>query len=221
MSGSHHPAPASSWPPRLDIHQVDPGEAAWGERSALFELGAARACEPPPPPAEHGELDPKLDQDDVGQLFSEYRYYVAKIGRRILGTGSDVDDLIQDVFLTTVKDVHKIKDPARLRAWLGTVTTRMAKRRRFRRASQPVSNHDDLDELADLANEDGPGPESTADLSGNIQKVLSLPDELRTPWMLKHVEGCTLQDVAKRCECSLSTAARRIQTASGRISRRR
>lgn len=220
MSGSHHPAPASSWPPRLDIHHVEAGEAAWGEASAVFELRGVRACELPSSSIEEADLEARLCQDDVGQLFSEYRYYVAKIGRRILGTGSDVDDLIQDVFLTTVKDVHKIKDPARLRAWLGTVTTRMAKRRRFRRASQPVSNHDDLDELADLASE-GPGPESTADLSGNIQKVLSLPDELRTPWVLKHVEGCTLEDVAKRCDCSLSTAARRIQTASGRIHRRR
>ena len=203
----------------MDLHQVEGGEAAWGE-ATLLELRAARGCESLPPLPE-SDLEARLDQDDVAQLFSQYRYYVAKIGRRILGTGSDVDDLIQDVFLTTVKDVHKIKDPARLRAWSRCPATRMAKRRRFRRASQPVSNHDDLDELTDLANEEGPGPESTADLSGNIQKVLSLPDELRTPWVLKHVEGCTLQDVAKRCDCSLSTAARRIQTASGRIHRRR
>jgi RNA polymerase sigma-70 factor (ECF subfamily) len=158
--------------------------------------------------------------DDVGRLFSDYRAYVAKIGRRILGSGSDVDDLIQDVFLATVRDAHKIKDPARLSAWLGTVTTRMAKRRRFRSSQHPVAS-EGLDELVDLARDDGPGPESTADLSGNIRKLLSLPDELRTPWLLKHVEGHTLEAVAKQCDCSLSTAARRIQSASEKLSRRR
>ena len=42
--------------------------------------------------------------DDVGRLFNDYRAYVAKIGRRILGPTSEVDDLIQDVFLATVRD---------------------------------------------------------------------------------------------------------------------
>jgi len=130
-----------------------------------------------------------------------------------------VDDLIQDVFLATLKDIHKVKDPARLRAWLATVTTRMAKRRRFRSSIRPTLSHDDTDDLFDLVADEVPSPESTADLAGNIQRVLSLPDELRTPWLLKHVEGHTLQDVAAQCDCSLSTAARRIQTATGKIRR--
>ena len=158
--------------------------------------------------------------EDVGRLFSDYRAYVAKIGRRILGPGGDVDDLIQDVFLATVRDAHKIKDAARLSSWLGTVTTRMAKRRRFRSSQHPVAS-EDLDDLVDLAGDDGPGPESAADLTGNIRKLLSLPDELRTPWLLKHVEGHTLESVAKQCDCSLSTAARRIQSASDKLGRRR
>jgi RNA polymerase sigma-70 factor (ECF subfamily) len=170
----------------------------------------------------HGEAAPgdAPPLDDVGRLFSDYRAYVAKIGRRILGPSSEVDDLIQDVFLATVRDAHKIKDPARLAAWLGTVTTRMAKRRRFRSSHYPLAN-EGLEDLVDRAQDDGPGPESSADLSGNIRKLLSLPDELRTPWLLKHVEGHTLEDVARQCECSLSTAARRIQNASSKLGRGR
>jgi RNA polymerase sigma-70 factor, ECF subfamily len=170
-----------------------------------------------------GAPDPQapLSHDNVGEVFSAYRCYVAKIARRILGASSEVEDLIQDVFLATVKDVHKIKDPACLKPWLATVTTRMAKRRRFRSSVHPTMNHDEAGAGVDLAKDDGPSPESTADISEHIQKVLSLPDELKTPWLLKHVEGRTLEDVAEQCDCSLSTAARRIQTASGRITRGR
>lgn len=172
------------------------------------------------------ELDGAVELEDpaagdVGQLFADYRCYVAKIGRRILGPTSEVDDLIQDVFLATVRDIHKVRDPARLRGWIGTVATRMAKRRRFRSSVQPVCSHDVLDDLVDVASEEGPGPESTADLAGNIQKLMSMPDELKLPWMLKHVEGHTLEDVARQCDCSLSTAQRRIQTVSARMNRRR
>lgn len=217
MPASHpplHAPPASALEPRAD------DASAWGDESAVFEL-------PHEPPA-LGPFDdspavptsPAPAIDDVGRLFSDYRAYVAKIGRRILGPSSDVDDLIQDVFLATVRDAHKIKDPARLGSWLGTVTTRMAKRRRFVSSQHPVASEGSQD-LVELARDDGPGPESNADLSGNIRKLLSLPDELRTPWLLKHVEGHTLESVAKQCDCSLSTAARRIQSANDRLARRR
>lgn len=241
MPASQHPAPRPSRLPPSALELSD-GEMAWGEESAVFELpaprpGRAPSALPPPPvealrgvvpvhvhPVDAPPLDrPPLDApplDDVGRLFSDYRAYVAKIGRRILGPSSEVDDLIQDVFLATVRDAHKIKDPARLAAWLGTVTTRMAKRRRFRSSLHPIAS-DGLDELVDRARDEGPGPESTADLSGGIRKLLSLPDELRTPWLLKHVEGHTLEDVARQCDCSLSTAARRIQSASSKLGRGR
>jgi RNA polymerase sigma-70 factor (ECF subfamily) len=208
--------------PRQSGAAAPGSDVAWEDTSAVFELCAVDSNRPPPGSTRvEPSSGPVPGYDDLGQLFAEYRAYVARIGRRILGPTSEVDDLIQDVFLATVKDIHKLKDPARLRAWLGTVTTRMAKRRRFRRSAYPISNHDDLDEVVDLATEEGPGPESAADLSGNIRKVLSLPDELRMPWMLKHVEGRTLEDVARQCDCSLSTAQRRIQSVSDRITRRR
>src|SRR5688572_22471071 len=164
MSASHQPAPTSSRLPPSALQRSD-DHAGWGEESAVFELPAPRALPPgsfddtPALPAAAYSREPSTPAPplgDVGALFSNYRAYVAKIGRRILGPSSEVDDLIQDVFLTTVRDAHKIKDPARLSSWLGTVTTRMAKRRRFRTSHQPVAN-EDLDELVDVAREEGPG----------------------------------------------------------------
>jgi RNA polymerase sigma-70 factor (ECF subfamily) len=246
MPVSHRPPTSSGLPPSA-LELADESGVGWGEESAVFELPAPRPLPPsafddsparpgapfgietpvavaplqrvPRCPASNGDTASAPALDDVGVLFSNYRGYVAKIGRRILGPGSEVDDLIQDVFLATVRDAHKIKDPARLGSWLGTVTTRMAKRRRFRTSHHPIAS-DDLDDLVDVAR-DEPGPESTADLNGNIRKLLSLPDELRTPWLLKHVEGHTLEDVAKQCDCSMSTAARRIQSASSKLGRQR
>jgi RNA polymerase sigma-70 factor (ECF subfamily) len=192
----------------------------WEERSALFERMDLDSV---PPPRRVPELDANANPAvrDVGELFNAYRGYVAKIGRRILGgSNSEVDDLIQDVFLATVRDVHKLEDPARLASWLGTVTTRMAKRRRFRNSVRPSAGPEDPEQFLERVSQDGPSPESTADLAGNIERVMSLPDELRTPWVLKHVEGRTLEDVAQQCDCSLSTVQRRLQAATGRLQKR-
>jgi len=232
MSASHYPKPLASAPSEPSflpdeststiLAPAPVNDLVWADESAVFSLRpwpSAADEEPPPSGQQLTEATALLGSEHVGDVFCEYRSYVAKIGRRILGAGAEVDDLIQDVFLATLKDIHKVKDPARLRAWLATVTTRMAKRRRFRSALRPTLSHDDAEDLFEHIVEDVPSPESTADLAGNIQRVLSLPDELRTPWLLKHVEGHTLQDVAAQCDCSLSTAARRIQTATGKIRR--
>jgi RNA polymerase sigma-70 factor (ECF subfamily) len=223
MTASQYPA-TSTFPPPSSLSPV--GHArVWEEHSAIFELVEPGSV-PDATAAAFAELnllpDPELlEQRDVGQLFNSYRGFVAKIGRKILGPGGDVDDLIQDVFLATVRDIHKLRDRERITAWLGTVTTRMAKRRRWRNASLPAPTAEDPAELLEQEVYDAPSPESSLDLAGSVQALLSLPDELRTPWMLRHVEGRTLEDVAQQCDCSLSTAQRRIQTASGRLHRRR
>ena len=234
MTTSQHPPirppgiRPGSVPPRsarpCSLPPADGSPRDWDERSAVFERMDLDSV---PPPRQSGAADGAASgvrepaRGDVGELFNSYRRYVAKIGRRILGASNEVDDLIQDVFLATVRDIHKLEDPACLAAWLGTVTTRMAKCRRFRNSVHPTPSWEDPEELLERASEDAPSPESTADLAGNIERVLSLPDELRTPWLLKHVEGHTLEDVAQQCDCSLSTVQRRLQAATGRLQRQR
>jgi len=229
MTASHDPSarPPSVRPcsPRpCSLPPADGSPRDWDDRSAVFERMDLDSV---PPPRSLADADAAASGPrqpaarDVGELFNCYRGYVAKIGRRILGPSGEVDDLIQDVFLATVRDIHKLEDSARLAAWLATVTTRMAKRRRFRNSLRPEPSVEDPEQLLERASEDAPSPESTADLAGNIERVLSLPDELRTPWLLKHVEGHTLEDVAEQCDCSLSTVQRRLQAASGRLQRQR
>jgi len=40
-----------------------------------------------------------------------------------------------------------------------------------------------------------------------------LPAQDRMAWMLRHVEGMPLSEVATHCDCSLATAKRRIASA--------
>jgi RNA polymerase sigma-70 factor (ECF subfamily) len=220
MTASH---PSRPCPPGVRPCSLPPADGSprdWEERSAVFERMDLDSV-PPPHRLDATQPEGTTRFGDVGELFNSYRGYVAKIGRRILGSSNEIDDLIQDVFLATVRDIHKLEDPDRLAAWLGTVTTRMAKRRRFRNSVQPAPSLEDPEQVLERTTEEGPSPESTADLAGTVERVLSLPDELKTPFLLKHVDGLTLEDVAEQCDCSLSTVQRRIQAATGRLQRQR
>lgn len=148
---------------------------------------------------------------DFDTVFDRYGAYVAGIAARLLGRGDhEVEDVVQDVFWTASRRMGMIYSLEAARPWLITVTVRMVHRRlrkrRWRRLFQ--SDPDAFDVPAS-----GVTPEERA-LLERIYRVLDTvrPDD-RIAWLLRHVEGERLEDVALSCGCSLATAKRRIAAA--------
>lgn len=149
-------------------------------------------------------------------MYGRYQRYVGKIGLSIMGPDADVDDLVQDVFIAAMRDAHKLRDRSRLRSWLATVAARMAVRMRKARTDRGrMTLMDEPQEPAACE----PSPESRAAARGTMERLESLPERLRKPWVLKNLEGKTLQVVAAECDCSQSTAQRRIAEAAARLRR--
>src|SRR4029079_6424704 len=68
------------------------------------------------------------------ELFARYGGYVARLASRLLGSGdTEVDDVVQDVFLLASRRRPTIVDLIQARGWLATVTTRLVARRLRRR----------------------------------------------------------------------------------------
>jgi RNA polymerase sigma factor (sigma-70 family) len=149
----------------------------------------------------------------VGQLFNDYRRYVAKIGGGILRSRSEVDDLVQDVFLATHEDVHGLRDRSCTKAWLATITVRLAHRSLRRKMLQRRIGQIEPCSLAVMSSVALPSDDQ-AELTSSEARVRGLPRRLRTPWLLKHVDCESLPTIAERCNCSQSTAQRRIQDAT-------
>jgi RNA polymerase sigma factor (sigma-70 family) len=61
--------------------------------------------------------------------FRAYAGFVASVALRVLGRPSEVDDLVQDVFLRVMRRLGDLRDPAALRGWLAVITARLARRR--------------------------------------------------------------------------------------------
>jgi RNA polymerase sigma-70 factor, ECF subfamily len=62
--------------------------------------------------------------------------------------------------------------------------------------------------------------EQRLQLSRLDQALMALPVPLRLAWMLRHVEGCELAEVAEQCSCSLATIKRRIARADEQLKAR-
>lgn len=161
------------------------------------------------------EVPPPLDLD---ALFERFAPYVASIGKRLLGRDDEVDDLVQEVFLTALRGIHGLRDPDAAKSWLATVAVRNAHRRlRRRRVLRWFGLADEVspDELVD----ESVSPERRAKLVRIYGLLDRLPPDQRVAWILRHVEGERLDAVARLCGCSLATAKRRITAAHGFIER--
>ena len=149
------------------------------------------------------------------EFFNRYAPYVARIGLRLLGRESEVDDLIQDVFLIAFKKRDQLRDPTAAKSWLATIATRIARKQLRRRRLRKLVwlDHEQSVELIDP----DVSPEKRAMLA-RIYEILDRMDvDWRLAWTLRYVEGETLEGVAVRCNCSLATAKRRVSAAQTRL----
>jgi RNA polymerase sigma-70 factor (ECF subfamily) len=152
------------------------------------------------------------------QAFVQHSGLVARIAYKLLRRHDEVSEVVQDVFAAAAQAGPRLNLTRSMAGWLATVAVRSAgKRLRRRRLGRALG----LD--TDLSYEDVPAPALDAESYITLHRVHAelnaLPDDLRRAWLLRHVERESLDDVARLCGCSVSTAKRRINAAQARLRR--
>jgi RNA polymerase sigma-70 factor (ECF subfamily) len=152
------------------------------------------------PVAESREDDPLVraardgDRAAFGRLYDRYAHMVhgillARVPPR------EVDDLVQEVFLLALRQLHALRDVSRFGPWLGTITRNRANDY-FRKAipvekvTEPVSENQAGSRTTNHASE------QEADMI--LAAVRALPEPYREPLILRLVEGMTGPEIAER-----------------------
>ena len=144
--------------------------------------------------------------DDV---YRRYCRYVGAVILRLYGCPSEVDDLIQDVFVEAAVGLTRLRDPEAIKGWLATIAVRTVRRRlRVRRAWRFLGLDRDAAETVLVDPRASPADRA---LLRAVYKVLDeMPVQDRLAFTLHTIEGETLKAVAKLCGCTLATAKRRV-----------
>src|SRR5450432_730714 len=198
------PPPPSERPPARA-----PEHAA--ERESSRPSGIAPAPDAVDDFSEHLVTEPGLDA-----LYARYAPYVAAIATRILGRRAEVEDVVQEVFALAVGGLRRREDHREIKSWLATVTVRRSVQQLRLRAFWSVFDLADEPSYDTLADPGSDGQER--ELISDVYRALDrLPPRQRVPWVLRHIEGQSLEQVAELCGCSLATVKRRISAAHDRI----
>jgi RNA polymerase sigma-70 factor, ECF subfamily len=148
------------------------------------------------------------------QLFELYRDRVYAIAYGICGEAGTAADISQDVFMKLLTRMEQFEGRASFTAWLFRIVVNTATDH-HRRAQRvlPLS--------ADLAGRWRVDDDyARAQLAERVERaVQALPLKLRTPLVLRHVEGLSYAEIARVLRLSMGTVASRLSRAHARLAR--
>lgn len=159
-----------------------------------------------------------VDPRDFDEVFRRYSPYVARVALRLLGNDSEVDDLVQDVFLEAHRGLGSLREAGALGGWLARICVRRATRRLRRRRLLNLLSLESASE-PELPLSAGTSPEQRVLVIQLYRQLDRLPADERVAWLLRHVEGESLDDMVELCNCSKSTVQRRLRSAEARLAR--
>lgn len=169
--------------------------------------------------ARQGEGVQSTERLDTAAAFRRYAPYVAKIGLRVLGRRDELDDFVQDVFVTVHRKLDSLRDAEALKHWLATLAVHEATRRLRRRKLRALLGMGSAPDYSDAADVSA-SPEQRALLAQVFLALEALPADEHVAWSLRYIEGETMERVAELCACSLSTAKRRVASAEKVLEKR-
>jgi RNA polymerase sigma-70 factor (ECF subfamily) len=164
-------------------------------------------------PGRRGLLD--LDFDKVYDDMVEYIWNAAcRMGVR----GSDVDDVVQEVFVIVFRRLPEFEGRARLKTWIFQIMLHVVQHYFRTHARKPGDRATEKGtEIQSLvANQDG-GParelERTEALRVLDQLLLELDDAKRVVFVLAEIEQMTLAEIAHVLEANVNTVSTRLRAA--------
>lgn len=158
------------------------------------------------------ELVQDCIQGDSGafeQLLERYKNLVYSVVLRMVNDSEDANDLAQEVFIKTYKNLNRYSPEFKFSTWIIKIATNTVID--FRRKKKPDSI--DIDEMVyEPADKDTPElnyvqNEGKRALSNAIEK---LPDMYKVPIVLYHIEDMSYQEISDILGVSLSKVKNRI-----------
>ncbi|WP_207217779.1 MULTISPECIES: RNA polymerase sigma factor [Sorangium] len=180
-----------------------------------------------PPEAERGGPDDRAlvralvagEPWAAAAVWNRHAPKVFRIVARVLGPGADAEDLTQDVFVSVFSKVPGLRDPDALGSFIVSVTLRMLKWELRRRRVRRILHFAESAELPEQAVE--PVDSEAREALGRLYAILdTLNADDRTVFVLRHMEGMSLPEIAEAARVSLATVKRRLSRATELVSSR-
>jgi RNA polymerase sigma-70 factor, ECF subfamily len=140
-------------------------------------------------------------------LVSKHKEKVRNLIYLTTGNSEYVDDIAQEVFITVYRNLSKFRFESQFTTWLYRITVNKCndnlRKMKIRNIFLPLKESDE-----NIRQEEVPMNNDTSEI---IQKAIKkLPEKLRTPLLLKDIDGLSYKEIAETISCEIGTVKSRI-----------
>jgi RNA polymerase sigma-70 factor, ECF subfamily len=156
------------------------------------------------------------DPEAPAALWERYSPSVGRVLAKALGPSLEIEDLTQEVFLRVFGRLPSLRDPSALRAFVLAVAMNVLKwelRRRWVGRRIRLSGTGTLPDIESTSTD----AEARHALRRCYRILDSLPTKERMAFVLRYMEGMTIDEVAAALRVSLSTAKRWVNRGAGKV----
>jgi RNA polymerase sigma-70 factor (ECF subfamily) len=166
--------------------------------------------------AAHSNSDAHALAIDTESLFREHSRFVASFLRHMGASESDLDDLLQDVFVLAHRKGGYLPGPAAPRTWLASLAIRVVVARRRTHARRPQASA-----LVESLVDAGRGPADVLEARRSLERVQAALEHMslehRAAFILFEIEGETCESIAAMWDVPVGTVYSRLHTARKRF----
>jgi RNA polymerase sigma-70 factor (ECF subfamily) len=164
-------------------------------------------------------LDPLIARAQAGEeaafreLFIAHRETVARIVHRYMGPSSEVEDVVQDVFVHVYRSIGKFRGDSKFTTWLYRLTANVTKMHLRKKRSRPRTVDAPVPEKRP---EDAPveTPDLAIARQRRVEALYRLVDRLsekkREALVLHDFEGLSAKEIAERVDAPVLTVRTRL-----------
>ncbi len=159
------------------------------------------------------------DGEALRALWEANRRWVAAVALAHMPRDGTVDleDVLQEVAMRLVRTVHRVRDPAVMRAWLRTVTVNVARTAGRRRGARLKLVRGAAEERRGQESERPVGADSEVGRLEEGRRALAaaerLPADYREPLLLRCVRGMSYRQIADVMGVPVTTVETRLARA--------
>jgi len=157
------------------------------------------------------------DREAIAALWRQHRRFAAVVLLAHKPPGAELEDLLQEVAVAFVQQIHRLREPSKVRSWLRVIavhTARTAARRE--RARRPF--HRPLGEDGQVPDPRGPRPglddrDPRAEARQALALARGLPLDYREPLLLRCLQGFTQKQIAEALGLTVHAVETRLARA--------
>ena len=161
-------------------------------------------------------------------LVMRYQHRVAALIARFVQNPQEVEDVAQEAFIKAYRALPLFRGDSAFYTWLYRIAVNTAKNYLVARSRRPPAQDLEIDEVEPMETgsvlreiESPEGSFSTSELKVAIEAALdSLPEELKTAFILREFSGLNYEDIAEVMDCPVGTVRSRIFRAREAIDRK-